>query len=97
MQIERSRHLQADLYERNVGRVGYANGYKPKTMKTCLGEVNLAIPQTRGTAFYPKSLANTDSKVTYRGYLEINRICGREEVQGAVGEQFAKEKGIKTA
>ena len=25
-------------------------------MKTCFGEVSLSIPQTRGTAFYPKSL-----------------------------------------
>lgn len=56
MQIERTRHLKADLYERNTGRIGYANGYKSKTMKTRFGEVNLAIPQTRGTAFYPKSL-----------------------------------------
>ena len=56
MQIERSRHLKADLYERKDGRLGYANGYKPKTMKTRFGEVNLAIPQTRDTEFYPQSL-----------------------------------------
>lgn len=56
MQIERTRHLHANLYERNVDRRGYANGYKSKTMNTRFGEVNLAIPQTRGTDFYPKSL-----------------------------------------
>lgn len=56
MQIERSRHLNADLYERNSERIGYANGYKAKTMRTRVGEVNLVIPQTRNTTFYPQSL-----------------------------------------
>ena len=56
MKLERSRHLNADLYERKPGRVGYANGYKAKTMRTRFGEVDLAIPQTRGTEFYPQSL-----------------------------------------
>lgn len=43
------------------------------------------------------SPANTNPKVTERGYPEINRICGRDDVQGAVGAQFAKSKGIKVA
>ncbi len=43
------------------------------------------------------SPANTNPKVTERGYLEVNRICGRDDVQGAVGAQFAKTKGIKSA
>lgn len=56
MQLERSRHLNAEPYERTGHRIGYANGYKNKTMNTRIGEVKLAIPQTRGTEFYPKSL-----------------------------------------
>ncbi len=43
------------------------------------------------------SPANTTPKVTDRGYPEINRVCGRDDVQGVVGAQFAKSKGIKTA
>jgi len=43
------------------------------------------------------SPANTNPKVTERGYLEVNRICGRDDVQGAVGAQFASSKGIKSA
>jgi branched-chain amino acid transport system substrate-binding protein len=43
------------------------------------------------------SPANTNPKVTERGYLEVNRVCGRDDVQGAVGAQFAKSKQIKTA
>lgn len=56
MQLERSRHLNAEPYERTGRRIGYANGYKNKTMNTRVGEVKLAIPQTRGTEFYPQSL-----------------------------------------
>ncbi|MCX7026666.1 MAG: branched-chain amino acid ABC transporter substrate-binding protein [Spirochaetes bacterium] len=43
------------------------------------------------------SPANTNPKVTDRGYAEVNRICGRDDVQGAVGAQFANSKGMKTA
>jgi branched-chain amino acid transport system substrate-binding protein len=43
------------------------------------------------------SPANTNPKVTERGYAEINRICGRDDVQGAVGAQYANSKGIKSA
>ena len=43
------------------------------------------------------SPANTNPKVTDRGYPEINRICGRDDVQGAVGAQFASSKNIKSA
>ena len=43
------------------------------------------------------SPANTNPKVTDRGYKEVNRIVGRDDIQGAVGAQFAAKKGIKTA
>ena len=35
------------------------------------------------------SPANTNPKVTTRGYLEVNRIVGRDDVQGVVGADFA--------
>jgi branched-chain amino acid transport system substrate-binding protein len=43
------------------------------------------------------SPANSNPKVTDRGYLEVSRVCGRDDVQGAVGAKFAKSKGIKKA
>ncbi len=42
------------------------------------------------------SPANTNPKVTTRGYLEVNRIVGRDDVQGVVGADFAAKKGVKT-
>ncbi len=43
------------------------------------------------------SPANTNPKVTDRGYKEVNRIVGRDDNQGAVGAQFAVKKGMKSA
>lgn len=58
MQFEREKHLDAGKYERSEERTGYANGYKPKTLKTHVGELKLQIPQVRDSdsPFYPKSL-----------------------------------------
>jgi transposase-like protein len=62
IQIERQQALKADSHQRTDDRRGYANGFKPKTMRTRVGEVSLRIPQTRGyhddegRPFYPKSL-----------------------------------------
>jgi len=56
MQIERENYLQAKPYERSENRRGYANGYKPKTVKTRVGEVAFDIPQVRGAGFYPQAL-----------------------------------------
>jgi transposase-like protein len=53
---ERSEHLGAAPYERSAGRIGYANGYKDKQLKTRLGVLPLKVPQTRDSEFYPRSL-----------------------------------------
>lgn len=50
---ERQATLQAAPYERNDERQGYANGFKPKSLLTRLGAMNLKVPQTRGVEFYP--------------------------------------------
>src|SRR5690606_29247056 len=56
MKIQRSQVLGALPYERTEGRTGHANGFKPKTLKTRMGEIPVQIPQTRGIAFYPSAL-----------------------------------------
>jgi branched-chain amino acid transport system substrate-binding protein len=43
------------------------------------------------------SPANTNPKVTTRGYIEVSRIVGRDDVQGVVAAQFAKSKGMTSA
>ncbi len=56
MLAERSEYLGAAPYERCATRVGYANGFKNKTIKSRLGELPLKVPQTRDGEFYPQSL-----------------------------------------
>ncbi len=56
MKIERSEALGAQPYQRTDERRGYANGFKPKTLQTRVGKVELQVPQTRDVEFYPKSL-----------------------------------------
>ena len=56
MKVERSRHLQAAPYERSAQRQGYANGFKAKRVRTRVGELDLAVPQTRESDFYPSCL-----------------------------------------
>ena len=56
MQAERSKYLQADEYERTEDRKGHANGFKPKTVKTRMGEITFAVPQVREGGFYPSAL-----------------------------------------
>ena len=62
MQIERAQVLKAESHQRAGDRQGYANGFKPKTLKPRVGQVDPRIPQTRGyrdengRPFYPRSL-----------------------------------------
>lgn len=57
MIAERNSVLKAKPYERTVTRIGYANGFKPKQVKTRLGSMTVAIPQVRGDVeFYPSAL-----------------------------------------
>ncbi|MCD6356883.1 MAG: DUF3592 domain-containing protein [Anaerolineaceae bacterium] len=54
MRIERENFLGAKLYQRSDKRRGYSNGYKPKTVKTRIGEVTFDIPQVREGGFSPQ-------------------------------------------
>jgi len=56
MQAERAEHLNAERYQHTQERKGYANGFKPKTMRTRVGEITFAVPQVREGGFYPQAL-----------------------------------------
>ena len=56
MKIERQQALGVGPYERSEERHGQANGFKPKTVKTRIGPLQLAVPQVRGAKFYPQAL-----------------------------------------
>jgi transposase-like protein len=56
MKLERQKYLRAGPYERTPERRGQANGFKPKTVKTRVGEIAFDVPQVREGGFYPEAL-----------------------------------------
>ena len=94
MKIERGNHIQASPYERTETRRDQANGFKPKRYKTRIGELDLMIPQTRNTDFYPsliekglrseRALFATISQMYIQGVSTrkvesiLQKLCGLE-------------------
>ena len=56
MRLERQKYLGVAPYERSSKRQGHANGFKPHTAKTRVGEITLAVPQVREGGFFPQAL-----------------------------------------
>jgi putative transposase len=57
MQAERLKYLGVGApYERSAERQDQSNGYKPKTLKTRVGEITFSVPQVRQGDFYPGAL-----------------------------------------
>ncbi len=50
---EFNRFMVAAPYERSEQRTGWRNGYKPRTLKTRVGTIELRIPQDRSGQFSP--------------------------------------------
>jgi transposase-like protein len=75
--IERSQHLQAMPYERSSQRVDQANGFKPKTVLTRMGEITFEVPQVRSGGFYPSALERGS-----RSEQSVNLALAEMYVQG---------------
>lgn len=67
MKIERQAFLGVGPYQRSEDRNGQANGFKPKHVKTRVGELDLRVPQVRNAKFYPSALEKgTRSEKAFR-------------------------------
>jgi len=51
LEAEMTSFLGAESYERNGERRGWRNGYKPRTLKTRVGELELMVPKDRDGEF----------------------------------------------
>ncbi len=51
LEAEMTEHVGAAPYERSEGRTGHRNGHKPRTVRTRVGTLNLAVPQDREGTF----------------------------------------------
>src|SRR5213080_3861770 len=88
-----------DQAKPDVGVSNAKNIIADKDIMVVIGHLNsgVAIPSSevyKEVVLAMVSPANTNEKVTDRGYPNVNRVCGRDDVQGAVGAEFAAT-GIK--
>ena len=51
LEVQMTQHLGAAPYQRSESRKGHRNGYKPRTLKTRVGTLNLLVPQDREGTF----------------------------------------------
>lgn len=56
MAQEVAEHVGADRHERTGERTGHRNGFKPRTLRTRIGELKLDVPQVRNCEPYHPSL-----------------------------------------
>ncbi len=91
-----------DQAKPDVGVANAKNIIADKDIMVVIGHLNsgVAIPSSevyKDVQVAMISPANTNPKVTDRNYLSVNRVCGRDDVQGAVGAEFAKSLNTKSA
>src|SRR3989454_4434601 len=83
-----------DQAKPDVGVANAKNIIADKDILAVIGHLNsgVAIPSSevyKETTLTMISPANTNPTVTDRGYGNVSRVCGRDDVQGVVGSEFA--------
>ena len=83
-----------DQAKPDVGVANAKNIIADKDIMAVIGHLNsgVAIPSSevyKEVNVVMISPANTNPVVTDRGYPNVNRVCGRDDVQGVVGAEFA--------
>ncbi len=85
-----------DQAKPDVGVANAKNIVADKSIFLVIGHFNsgVAIPSSevyKDVQLTMISPANTNPVVTDRNLLSVNRVCGRDDVQGEVGARFAKD------
>ena len=85
-----------DQAKPDVGVANAKNIIADKDILVVIGHLNsgVAIPSSevyKEVDLAMISPANTNERITDRGYPNINRVCGRDDVQGPVGAEFAAQ------
>lgn len=85
MKLERTEYIGAQPYQRTDQRRSYANGFKPKTVNSRLGKLELKVPQTRDGNFYPSALERGE-----RSERALKLAVAEMYVQGVSTRKVAK-------
>lgn len=86
----------------DVGTANAKNIVADPAILCVVGHYNSGVQIPSSEVYHTSGLANvspanTNPKVTDRGYIEVSRIVGRDDVQGVVAADFAAGKGMKSA
>jgi len=90
-----------DQAKPDVGVANARNIISDKDIVAVIGHLNsgVAIPSSdvyKEVTLAMISPANTNPTVTDRNYPNVNRVCGRDDVQGVVGSEFAAGQKAKS-
>jgi branched-chain amino acid transport system substrate-binding protein len=85
-----------DQAKPDVGVSNAKNIIADKDIMVVIGHLNSGVAIPSSEVYKEVNLpmispANTNEKVTDRGYPNVNRVCGRDDVQGPVGSEFAAQ------
>src|SRR5712692_4580795 len=91
-----------DQAKPDVGVANAKNIIADKDIMAVIGHLNsgVAIPSSevyKEVGVVMISPANTNPVVTDRNYPSVNRVCGRDDVQGVVGSEYAHSLKVKSA
>lgn len=91
-----------DQAKPDVGVANAKNMVTDKDILAVVGHYNsgVAIPSSevyKDASLAQISPANTNPLITDRNLPNVNRVCGRDDLQGVVGADFAKSLKVKTA
>src|SRR5712692_2526778 len=91
-----------DQAKPDVGVANAKNIIADKDIMAVIGHLNsgVAIPSSevyKEVGVVMISPANTNPVVTDRNYPNVNRVCGRDDVQGVVGSEYAHSLKVKSA
>src|SRR5256712_12464850 len=90
-----------DQAKPDVGVSNAKNIIADKDIMVVIGHLNSGVAIPSSEVYKEVNLpmispANTNEKVTDRGYPNVNRVCGRDDVQGPVGAEFAHAQKAKS-
>jgi branched-chain amino acid transport system substrate-binding protein len=90
-----------DQAKPDVGVANAKNIIADKDIMVVIGHLNSGVAIPSSEVYKEQTLAmvspaNTNPTVTDRKYANVNRVCGRDDVQGVVGSEFAKGQNAKS-
>jgi putative transposase len=97
LEVEMTEHVGAAPYERSENRTGRRNGYKPRTLRTRVGTLNLLVPQDREGTFSTRlfSRYQRNEKALVLALMEmyvegVSTRKGKDITEELCGTSFSK-------